>query len=172
VELPLDASDALEAGDPAAPAGRFPPVIGFARGAPAGVGTIGRAGAGTPGLFVGASGDALAGGADAGTAGFTVGIGCFTAATPSDVGLGVETPVGPVGIGDDARAGARTTPVGAIVCSTEGWAVVIEPLSSGISRSSARSRSSSSAGNSLAPFPPPNNSRDRECSVPVVRRAM
>jgi hypothetical protein len=52
--------------------------------------------------------------------------------------------------------------------------VVIEPLSSGSSRSSARSRSSSSGGNtdSLGPFPPTNNSRDHECSSARGRRAM
>jgi hypothetical protein len=130
------------------PTGRFPPVIGFARGAPAGAGTMGRAGV-------------------------DEGVG-FTAVTPNAVGFGVGTPVGPMRIGDDARAGGRTIPAGAIVRSTDGCAVVIEPLSSGISRSSARSRSSSSGGNtdSAGPFPQADNSRDHECSSPTVRRAM
>jgi hypothetical protein len=161
------------------PTGRLLLVIGLARGAPAGAGTMGRT-AGNEGRVVAAAGTAgLTGAADAaddvGTAGFIgaadavgtggfigaadgVGTAGFTAATPSAVGFGVETPVAPVvvGIGDDARAGGRTRPVGDIVCSTDGWAVVIEAPSSGISRSSARSRSSSSGGNtrSAKPFPP------------------
>jgi hypothetical protein len=136
---------------------RGPPVIGFARGAPAGGGTIGRAGGAgrcAPGVMPAAASDgdggivpcvlglAAVAGAVAGVLGLAVpprvlDMGVFAGPTPWVVGFGGDMP-GP--------AGFRTRPVGAIVCSTDGCAVVIDPLSPGSSRSSARSTSSSSSG--------------------------
>jgi hypothetical protein len=122
------------------------PLIGLARGAPAGGGTTGRAGRagrGTPGEMPAEPSDGLGG------------------TVPCDAGVAAATPCvvifGGVKTGGEGRAGGRISPVGAIVSSTEGCAVVIDPLSPGISRSSARSTSSSSSGGSTdwrGPFPP------------------